>query len=178
MMKASIVHSVKTLLGLCLLSGALLASAPAFAAEYCFGAVGQGCGMFAGGPLGSVATCLPNLPGVRKDTLCQVSGGSMTHDPCCADHPNGEWCGGSPATSECRTEWNRAVSRFVWGYNWRRNVDSKKENTTGNVVFNDYCAPATAGVHKNDANQCCSRRADPAPFWLKAGRPDLYICRE
>jgi hypothetical protein len=177
-MKNLMIDFIKATFTICLLGFALGASFSTYAGEYCFGAVGQGCGMFSGGPLGSVATCIPNLPGARKDTMCQVSGGSMAHDPCCAAHPNGEWCGGSPSTSQCSAEWDRAVNRFVWGYNWKRNVDSKKENTTGNVVLNDYCAPATARVHKNDVNQCCSRKADPAPFWLRVGRPSLYICHD
>lgn len=177
-MKTLITNFIKSTFAVFLLGLGLGTSFSSYAGEYCFGAVGQGCGSFAGGPLGSVATCIPNPPWTRKDSVCQVSGGSMTHDPCCASHPNGEWCGAEPSTNQCSVEWNRAVSRFVWGYNWKRNVDSKKQNTTGNVVFNDYCAPATAGVHKNDVNQCCSKKAEQAWLWLRAGRPDLYICSQ
>lgn len=148
------------------------------AGEYCFGAAGQGCGMFGGGPLGSVAFCVPNLSGTAKNLTCQVSGGSMTHDPCCAKNPYGEFCGSSPSTTQCQAEWDRAVNRWFWGYNWKRTVDSKKENTTGKVVQADYCAPNGKGIHKNDRSLCCSKKSAQASFWDRAGRPNLYVCIE
>jgi hypothetical protein len=157
-----------------LLSTPLLASA----GEFCFGGAGQGCGTFAGGPFGSVAFCLPNNSSTRKNVVCQVSGGSMTHDPCCVMSPSGVFCGRSPSTNQCKVEWDRAVNRWFWGYNWKRNVDSRKENTTGQVVFNDYCAPNTAGIHKNDQSYCCSKKSLPASNWDRAGRPNLNVCVE
>lgn len=157
-----------------LLSTPLLASA----GEFCFGGAGQGCGTFAGGPFGSVAFCLPNNSSTRKNVVCQVSGGSMTHDPCCVTSPSGVFCGRSPSTNQCKVEWDRAVNRWFWGYNWKRNVDSRKENTTGQVVFNDYCAPNTAGIHKNDQSYCCSKKSLPASNWDRAGRPNLNVCVE
>jgi hypothetical protein len=146
------------------------------AGEYCFGAVGQGCGTFGGGPLGSVAFCAPNLSGTPKDLTCQVNGGSMTHDPCCFRNPYGTWCGQSPSTTQCEAEWNRAVDRTFWGYNWKRNVNSKKENTSGNVVFADYAARNGQGVHKKDKSFCKSGRSEQASFWDRVGRPSLYVC--
>lgn len=160
--------------GLMLVLGLPLADA----AEYCFGAVGQGCGMAAGGPFGSVATCLPNFSGTAKDVTCQVSGGSMTHDPCCVRNPYGEFCGNTPATTQCHAEWDRAVNRFLWGYQWKRKVNSKKENTTGNVVRADYCAPNGKGIHRNDRSLCCSGRSAQASFLDRIGRPSLYVCIE
>lgn len=151
-------------------------SVTAYSAEYCFGAAGQGCGSFGGGPLGSVATCVPVLPSNGKDLVCEVSGGSMLHDPCCVQNPYGEFCGKSPSNSQCSSQWNRAVHRFIWGYDWVRFVDSKKENTTGNVVRADYCAKNGHKVHRNDRDFCCSGRSTKASFWDRIARPSLYMC--
>ncbi len=168
--------NLKSLFAFCFIG--LLLSTPllANAGEFCFGGAGQGCGTFAGGPFGSVAFCLPNNGSTQKKVTCQVSGGSMTHDPCCASNPRGVFCGGSPSTNQCKVEWDRAVDRWLWGYNWKRKVDNKKENTTGQVVFGDYCAGNGAKLHKNDRSFCCSgksRRGTDVERW---GRPDLRVC--
>jgi hypothetical protein len=102
----------------------------------------------------------------------------MTHDPCCADQPNGKMCGRTPANNDlCLNEWNRAVHRFVWGYQWSRLVDRTVGNTSGNVVRASYCAREGQGLHKNDVEFCCSRDARWANIWQRMARPNLKICR-
>lgn len=148
----------------------------AHAADYCFGAVGQQCG---GISIAGVqfAACVP-LSFSAPMAVCAVSGGSMTHDPCCADNPRGKMCGTSPEIpSLCSTEWDRAVHRFVWGYQWRRVVDTSRPNTTGEVVRADYCARRGDGVHRRDTSFCCSRDWRRASFWERLARPALRICR-
>lgn len=146
------------------------------ATDFCFGAVGQQCGGISMAGV-NFAVCTPFL-GVTNFAVCAVSAGSMTHDPCCADNPRGKMCGTSPEiASQCDTEWDRAVHRFVWGYQWNRVVDLTKPNTSGNVVRADYCAKRDQGLHKNDVAFCCSREARNANFWERLGRPNLRICR-
>ena len=146
------------------------------AADYCFGGVGQQCG---GINMSGVyfAACTPHFY-VSNLRICAVSAGSMTHDPCCADNPRGKMCGTQPEIgSQCLTEWNRAVHRFAWGYQWARAVDGTVANTSGNVVRADYCAQRGDGLHKNDVEFCCSREAQWAGFWERLARPNLKICR-
>ena len=157
---------------------ATLALAPAVAAnaaDHCFGAVGQQCG---GISIEGVefAACVPWVynPGLR---VCAVSAGSMTHDPCCADRPYGKMCGHAPENgTQCLLEWNRAVHRFVWGYQWIRVVDPAVPNTSGNVVRADYCARRGHGLHKNDVAFCCSHDAQWATWWERMSRPNLKVC--
>lgn len=157
----------------------MLALAPAFAAhaaDKCFGAVGQQCGLLQAEGL-IFAACVP-APWVGANFgVCSVSGGSMTHDPCCAANPHGKVCGTSPENPNvCAGQWDRAVNRFVWGYQWSRTVDTSKTNSSGVVVKADYCAKNGRGVHKNDESFCCSGDAKNASFWERIGRPNLKIC--
>lgn len=144
--------------------------------EFCFGGVGQQCGGISMAGI-QFAACTPVSAGMPY-AVCAVSGGSMTHDPCCASNPRGKMCGGEPENaSQCATAWNRAVSRFVWGYQWTRVVDTTKPNNTGLVVRADYCAKEGKGVHRNDVTFCCAREARMASFWERLARPNLRICR-
>lgn len=147
------------------------------AGERCFGAVGQACGGWTNNSaMPSVAFCIhTNGIGINQG-VCLVNGGSMAHDPCCYSHRNGKMCGGSPENSWCRVEWERAVSRTFWGYNWKRVLDVNRENNTGVVERSLYCARPGKGVHRNDVGFCCSSRARPARFWENVGRPNLKIC--
>lgn len=159
-----------------LLALALAPTLEAQAADYCFGAVGQQCGSISIAGV-QFAACTAALPGTPM-MICAVSKGSMQHDPCCADNPRGKKCGGEPENeSLCSTEWDRAVHRFIWGYQWSRAVDSSKSNTTGDVVRADYCAKRGQGLHKNDEAYCCSRDARRGNFWERIGRPNLSICQ-
>lgn len=164
----------KYLLSAVVLLGGLGMGAEATARDFCFGAAGQQCGEFREGEMQGVAFC-STLPLVNFG-VCKVSGGSLTHDPCCASNPRGVVCGGSPETTACRVEWDRSVHRFFWGYQWNRVVDTAKPNTTGVVVRADYCAKRGAGVHRLDRQHCCSRSSRQAGFFDRLGRPDLFRC--
>ncbi len=146
----------------------------ASATDYCFGAAGQGCGGWTFGEMPRIAFCGP-VSGNGMAT-CAVSGGSMTHDPCCARSPNGKVCGGRPETAQCTVEWNRSVDRAKWGYQWLRNINTRRGNDTGVVERPLYCAQSGSGVHRNDAQYCCSRSSRPGNGWERFGRPDLNIC--
>lgn len=150
----------------------------AHADDRCFGAAGQGCGAWNGGAVGAgmpnVAFCSGNLNGTA---LCLVSGGSMTHDPCCARNPNGKQCGGNESKAECTVEWNKSVNRLIWNYQWARLVDTRIDNSTGVVDRPLYCAKKNQVIHKNDAQYCCSGRADPGNYWVRLVRPSLSVCR-
>lgn len=148
------------------------------AGERCFGAVGQACGGWTNNSaMPSVAFCVHTNGIGTNQGICLVNGGSMAHDPCCATNPNGKMCGGSRETSQCSADWERAVSRTFWGYNWKRVLDVNRENSTGVVEQSLYCARPGKGVHKNDERFCCSRSSRPGNFWERVGRPNLNICR-
>ncbi len=172
-MNSTSVRSRPTLAGLCLLLGLLLTH-QAGAGEFCFGAAGQQCGEFRRGALQGIAFCA-SVPIVNHG-ICQVSGGSMTHDPCCASHPDGVVCGKTPETGSCQVEWDRSVHRAVWGYHWNRLVNTAREYHSATVVRADYCAKPGAGVHRLDRGYCCSGRSHRANFWDRLGRPNLYRC--
>ena len=126
---------------------ALAFAVDASGTDYCFGAVGQQCGSISIEQV-TFAACVPFIYSPRLK-VCAVSAGSMTHDPCCADRPYGKMCGRSPENqSQCLSEWNRAVHRFVWGYQWLRVVDPTIPNTSGNVVRENYLPPGM-GVLRN-----------------------------
>lgn len=168
-------NRILSLLAFCFATLAALGTAQA--GDYCFGASGQQCGGFRDGELAGIAFCVP-IP-FNSNLACQISGGSMTHDPCCVDRPGGVMCSGSPLDDDqryCKSEWDRAVHRAFWGYQWTRAVNGNRENTTGNVVRAEYCASRNAGVHRNDRNYCCSGSARRAGFWDRLGRPSLYRC--
>ncbi|MEP6906451.1 MAG: hypothetical protein ABI858_00495 [Pseudoxanthomonas sp.] len=150
------------------------AFSPAHADDRCFGAAGMGCGTWNGGGMPAVAFCTGNLSG---SALCLVSGGSMTHDPCCAKTPNGKQCGGNNTKAECTAEWDKSVSRVVWAYQWARIIDTRIDNPTGVVTTPLYCAKKNSVIHKNDARYCCSGRADPGNYWVRLVRPSLSVCR-
>lgn len=124
----------------------------AIADSKCFGAGGTNCGVPIG-PINPLAVC--------SKGLCLYSGGSITHDECCAANASGHACGG-PATfvsgeSVCRTDMDRAVLRAATGFSWHRETDFNKVNKTGKVVARDVCAPRGAIVHREDERFCCAR---------------------
>ncbi|MES2682587.1 MAG: hypothetical protein V4650_03640 [Pseudomonadota bacterium] len=140
--------------------------------DKCFGAAGQQCGMFAGGQLGQVAFCL----GVAGGAVCDVHGGSWTHDECCAANPNGVFCGGNDSSRACQAEWDKSVSRFVYDYNWVRLVDTNRLDSDGRVNRSLYCAKLGAGLHRSDRHYCCSGQSVRAPWPLSEVRRRLYFC--
>lgn len=150
------------------------ASTAVSAGNFCFGAAGMQCGSFAAGKLAGVAFCAP--AGQTDRANCLVSGGSLNHDPCCFDSPNGVLCGGNGSSNACQAAWDRSVHRAVWGYQWVRKVDTKKDNTSGDVVTADYCGRSNAPVHLHDTEYCCAGNARRASFWDRLVRPNLYRC--
>lgn len=118
----------------------------------CFGAAGSNCGAPAG-PVNPLATCAGGL--------CLYNGGSLKHDECCAKNSSGHGCGGPETFVSgerlCRTDMDRAVSRFASGFSWHRATDLSKVNTDGRLVAADVCAPSGTIVHREDEQFCCSR---------------------
>lgn len=161
----------------CLIWGfTLFATQTVLADETCFGGVGQRCGGWSPGGL-RISSCQPS-PDVNPSGVCMVSNGSWTHDQCCFANPNGVQCGGNGSSSACGVEMDRSIHRFVYGYNWTRNVDYRVVNNSGVVDRPRYCARPLARVHRLDAARCCSGEgATPAPLWQRFGRPSLAVCR-
>lgn len=127
-------------------------------AEYCFGAVGMGCGQVPPG-LPLAAACAAGI--------CTINGGSWDHDTCCYANPGGYACAGGAgdavgvgpgsSSSVCRPEWDKAVRLTTKGLSWTRSIDFSRANATGSVIHSLYCAPANALVPPGDAAKCCSR---------------------
>jgi hypothetical protein len=115
--------------------------------QYCYGAVGSQCGWGHSGAL-PLSSCVGGE--------CFINAGSWQHDTCCFFHPDGEMCdpGGNPAY--CKAEWDLAVARSVANLSWRRRVDFNKANCSGQVVFNDYCAPTGNFLLREDGKYCCN----------------------
>jgi hypothetical protein len=121
--------------------------------QRCFGALGNQCGQ---GPAGIPLTAL------CANGRCFVNPGSWDHDECCFRNPNGMACNKGPLDAltghdgNCVTSWNKALRLVGKGLNWPRNVDFTRNNSTGTVEFNLYCAPANALLPPGDAAKCCS----------------------
>lgn len=127
--------------------------------ERCFGAVGMGCtgdgvGVFPSESLWQV--------GCEGDS-CWVNAGSWLHDQCCAADPGARWCRGplSAFNDGCTSQWNTATHRYNHNLGWKRTLDRCESNSTGTVVFADYCAPAGTIVAQPDAIRCCGRATRP-----------------
>jgi len=148
---------------------------PANADERCFGAAGQGCGSWNVVEMPKPAFCGHLI--YAHMAVCLVSGGSMTHDPCCAKNPNGKQCGGTNARSECTVAWDKSVRRAFWSYQWPRLIDTSVVNNTGDVDRPLYCATKGSRIHKNDTEYCCSRQSREGNFWERIGRPSLHVCK-
>lgn len=156
--------------------------------EYCFGAVGPGCG---GAPFASPV----KLSGGKL--RMKVSVGSIAHDTCCNLHPNGKWCSGVPSglasdlksrigmTSDCDKEWNKAfwnsqpTDNRQWDYvfdpkeaanlapvrNGRRTTFASNYQGGGTVQVQEtvstrkLAAPAGTNLDVGDQDFCASGRA-------------------
>ncbi|ESQ87656.1 hypothetical protein ABAC460_18445 [Asticcacaulis sp. AC460] len=127
--------------------------------ERCFGAAGQGCS----DTIGGVGTCIGGS--------CTINAGSWEHDECCVRNRDGGMCdgkfeemaavvgaGGPPQV--CQAQFNKAFARVGTLLSWRRAVNFNTVNTTGNVDFAAYCAPAGTLMPAGEAGRfCCSRQA-------------------
>jgi hypothetical protein len=148
-------------LALLLMSRFVSAETPLVGGERCFGAAGDNCAVRNG----------TVQEGYCIGTKCPVSGGSWEHDECCwkktVDKKSGKSCiapapgmsAGSGPAQVCNTEWVKALQRTAGGWNWWRTVDTSLLNSTGKVVFNQYCAETGSRVHEKDVKYCCSKRA-------------------
>ncbi len=126
--------------------------------EFCFGAVGMGCGQ-----------APPGIPVTAACALgaCVINGGSWDHDTCCYANPGGYACAGGAAdavglgpgstSAVCRAEWDKAVRLTTKGLSWTRQVDFSRGNATGQVEHALFCAPSGTLVPPEDAGKCCSR---------------------
>jgi hypothetical protein len=128
----------------------------AFPAQYCFGAIGSNCGKFSWDGI-EFSTCHPNL--LNGFHTCTINAGSWTHDQCCVLNPDGYYCDGPiTSNSECKSEFDLGSARFGGPFTWtRRDIDSRKENTTGRVVHDDYCALSGSLMPESEKGYCCSR---------------------
>jgi hypothetical protein len=89
--------------------------------EFCFGAIGMGCGQVPPG-LPVSAACAAGA--------CAINGGSWDHDTCCYANPGGFACAGGAADAvgvgpgagnqTCRSEWDKAVRLTTKGLSWWR----------------------------------------------------------
>lgn len=126
--------------------------------EFCFGALGMQCGQ-AQPPLPPTALCAAGS--------CLINAGSWKHDECCFANPNGMACRQGPLDAvtghdgNCASEFEKAVRLSSKGIFWRRNVDFSQSNTSGQVIFSIYCAPAGTLLNPSDGSLCCSRSTRP-----------------
>ena len=101
--------------------------------EYCFGAIGNGCGgdgeraAAAASLLLSLGYLLPRAgvklscysDGINSKEWCWVSTGSIKHDNCCLKNPDGNFCKGREVKGAvCTAEWDEAVRATMQGRAW------------------------------------------------------------
>jgi hypothetical protein len=128
--------------------------------DFCFGALGQRCGITREGLDTPLALCL--------NGRCWINSGSWLHDQCCWRSPNGYACRGGPTETHdgsCVADFGRAVAHMLIGYRWIRDVNFGLANRGGTVIFGQYCAENGWIVHRMDVTpHCCSRRGRPLEF--------------
>lgn len=138
--------------------------------EPCFGAIGNGCAGGGGGPADLLAPPAKDIGGGMKTQ--EVSVGSILHDNCCVDNPNGQHCNGYNAAQElmndsqpCVKEWRKAFYNTRDGRKWtatfgpyNSNVKSddltkaaarktRLSDGTGNFKY-DYAGQETVSTRK------------------------------
>ena len=127
----------------------LLACSAAAAAPACFGALAAGCSTAA---TGGAAYCRA----IGTELECVVHAGSIEHDTCCLQSPQGRGCGQPPEQpAQCAYEWQKAQHRTAQGLYWLRRMNPR----SGGVDFNAYCAPSGTVLAAGDERWCCSRAA-------------------
>ncbi|HUP93073.1 MAG TPA: CARDB domain-containing protein [Solimonas sp.] len=117
--------------------------------SFCFGAAGAECGD-GGNQQGPLGTC--------ANGRCSINAGSWEHDTCCWNNPNGYYCRSGATGDQCHVAFDKAVTRLRL-YTWQRDIDYNRANTTGIVVFTEYCAQTGAIVQVNDVQYCCKGTA-------------------
>ncbi len=123
--------------------------------ERCFGALGNACEsqgtplLSVPGVAGTYSSGIPGLPVVKPDNQCKmrvaVSVGSIIHDNCCKDYPNGLYCKGGvnlytaftqdlPAqfmNYDCAREWRKAFYDVQEGRYWYETFGPYTNNDKG-----------------------------------------------
>lgn len=85
-----------------------------FKIERCFGAVGAGCGFGWDDSFGN-----KQYGQYGPDNDSNIAVGSILHDSCCYENPNGYKCGfGESEPNSCRAEWDRAQNNWLGGRTW------------------------------------------------------------
>lgn len=154
--------------------------------EYCFGAVGNGCGGF--GENAGEASTRPawlgaGCHGIKGDGTrdCWVAQGSIMHDNCCIVYPYGQNCGGKYADGSkaslvkhdghCVKEWADAMWDVAHGHAWLENFKAKEPADITPISSARYgvgetpesarlCAPDKTNItdrSPNDALYCCAK---------------------
>lgn len=116
----------------------------------CFGALGMDCGG-AQGPIPVTALC--------ANGTCFINGGSWDHDECCFRSPGGVACNlphPDDGTGTCGAFFAKAARLAAKGIFWSRRIDFSERNSTGRVVFAEYCAPPNSLLPPGDVAKCCS----------------------
>lgn len=128
--------------------------------EKCFGAAGAEC------TIGAFSVPIP-IDDTR--VMASINPGSIAHDECCFEFPNGEGCESGPMDTfeewfgefghdgHCTESWAQAGwETFVLGRSWKKIISKTKVNTTGKVVRADTCAPNGTIVDPADFGFCCN----------------------
>jgi hypothetical protein len=160
--------------------------------ETCYGAMGPGCGFWAGEGL-NITLCGPSILNSvidgRYQLSCGINTGSWGHDECCTLDENGHWCfGPGQPTASCTDDFNRGFARMMSPFQWERHdVDPTRTNDTGEVEHGLFCAKKGAPMWKSEVDYCCSEKGrnfnflDGAAFTLAHGAwgfaiPNAQIC--
>lgn len=157
--------------------------------EYCFGAIGNGCGgdleraAAAASLLLSAGYLLPRIgvklscysDGLTGKNWCWVSTGSIKHDNCCLKNPDGNFCRGSEVKGAvCTAEWDEAVRATQQGRAWiaefgmagmaksdlEPRLSPRNRYPPGEVAETArLCAPNGTNVDSTEEKFCCSGAA-------------------
>lgn len=139
--------------------------------ETCYGAMGPGCGIWAGEGLTKITLCGPStlksIVDGRYQLSCGINTGSWGHDECCTLDENGHWCfGPGPSTASCTSDFNRGFARMLSPFQWERHdVDPTRTNSSGKVEHDLYCAKRGTPMWASEVDYCCSRDAREFNFW-------------
>ena len=154
--------------------------------EYCFGAVGNNCVTLQDDQVGvlpdGLVTCAAGTVGVPEGATCiadvhalppegdrkrqAVSVGSLLHDQCCSDAPEGFACGGNNTQpGRCFGEFMRATRDVVSGRTWpitfdpAAPIDARIFDASGALTpyAGQLLAPGGAEMRAEDARFCASQ---------------------
>ncbi len=103
-----------------------------YPAEQCFGAIGNGCMGAAPASPGPAAF----LPGNNRRQLTSI--GSILHDNCCRQNPEGQHCQGFDFAQEGRADNQACVVE------WRKAVYNSRDNRTWQATFGAYGSALTS----------------------------------